>query len=310
MPEHGEDAGKVQTHRRALCAWEDFAGRSGAGGLPGVRFAGRRMPVSRDGGDFAGGGGGARPDADAFRARALGPARWLDMARRTATALLRLRSWAYDARYRDGKRDRKRDGAACGVWRLDEPAAARSGDCACGGLARGRRSRTGAGSTAACHALVDALPNGPRNHPDRAGVSGGRRAGSDAASAARGIAEYQGADGIRRDAGRDARLVGAIRNGVSVPRSELRELDGVDADDVIMSPDAARTRGLDVDGLLPAWQPGAGGLGGEEHVHRSAAWSTTMAFTGCAGRPSIPHRARRDGRDQEAADQGRRRAAF
>ncbi len=52
-------------------------------------------------------------------------------------------------------------------------------------------------------------------------------------------------------------------------RRKLTDLDGIDPDDVILSPDRARSRGLDLDGLFPFREPGARGFGCEEHVYRS-----------------------------------------
>ena len=54
--------------RRALRARADHGGRRGDDGMPGLRHAGRRLPVPRDGGDVAGGGRSARHDAAAQRA--------------------------------------------------------------------------------------------------------------------------------------------------------------------------------------------------------------------------------------------------
>ena len=59
--------------------------------------------------------------------------------------------------------------------------------------------------------LVDALPNGPRGIRDRAGVSGRRRARSDAAPARGRPAGLQRQDRQRRIARRLPRLVGAVR---------------------------------------------------------------------------------------------------
>ena len=91
--------------------------------------------------------------------------------------------------------------------------------------------------------LVDALPNGPRHHPTvQVFMAGGvpevmlhlRRAGlldTRALTAA----------GVTLDAQLDAWESSERRQRL---RTRLRDADGVDPDDVIMSPDAARQRGL------------------------------------------------------------------
>ena len=91
---------------------------------------------------------------------------WLDMARRSALALLRLHARA-DAAVGDpdAGRARERDAAARGVRRLDEPAAAHPGDRARGGAAAPDASTTGSASTARRRAWSTRCPNGPRNHP-------------------------------------------------------------------------------------------------------------------------------------------------
>ena len=51
-------------------------------------------------------------------------------------------------------------------------------------------------------------------------------------------------------------------------RRELQQRDGIDPDDVIMSPDARRAKRTHVHHLLPGGQPRARGLGHQEHSHR------------------------------------------
>ena len=77
-------------------------------------------------------------------------------------------------------------------------------------VCRGRRLQDWSRVNRSVPRLVDALPNGPRNHPTvQVFLAGGvpevmlhlRRAG---------LAEYQSHDGVGRDAGCDARLVGAV----------------------------------------------------------------------------------------------------
>ena len=91
---------------------------------------------------------------------------WLDMARRSARALVQLAANADHARgHPDAARARERDAGPRGVRRLDQPAAAHPGDRPRRGPARRRRSRTGTRINRATPRLVDALPNGPRDHP-------------------------------------------------------------------------------------------------------------------------------------------------
>ena len=91
---------------------------------------------------------------------------WLDMARRSARALVRAARDA-DAAVGDPDAGRagERDAAARGVRRLDEPAAAHPGAGARGRLAAPHASTTGSAINRTTPRLVDALPNGPRNHP-------------------------------------------------------------------------------------------------------------------------------------------------
>ena len=69
-------------------------------------------------------------------------------------------------------------------------------------------------------------------------------------------------------AGRGARLVGEIGTPAEAAR-RAPQRDGIDPDDVIMSPDRARRARPDLDGDVPARQPGPGRLGHQEHGHRS-----------------------------------------
>ena len=52
-------------------------------------------------------------------------------------------------------------------------------------------------------------------------------------------------------------------------RDLLMERDGVDPDDVIMTPEAAKARGLTSTVTFPAWQSRAGGVGHQKHRNRS-----------------------------------------
>ena len=116
--------------------------------------------------------------------------------------------------------------------------------------------------------LVDALPNGPRNHPTvQVFLAGGVPE----------VMLHLRAPGCstRRVLTATGETLGEQLDGweASERRTDLRqrlhEHDGVDPDDVIMSPEAARGARPDLDGLLPARQPGAGRLGDQEHRDRS-----------------------------------------
>ena len=150
----GEDAGKIQSHRRPLCAWRSFAGRSGGAGLPRLRFARRRLPVPRHGGHVASRRRSAGLVAAALGLAPSGQPIWLDMARRSATAL----HGAGKARHQDRatfsptprsamRWSFTRPSAARPICCLHIPAIAHAAGCA------GRPSTIGTKSTAACRAL-------------------------------------------------------------------------------------------------------------------------------------------------------------
>ncbi len=79
LPENGEDAGKVQTHRRALCAESNHARVCGRGGLSSLCHTGWRMPVSGHCRDLAGGCRGPGVVTASRCTRAFGS---IDLARR------------------------------------------------------------------------------------------------------------------------------------------------------------------------------------------------------------------------------------
>ena len=101
---------------------------------------------------------------------ALAPVRPADLARHGAALGARARC-ARGARHptsRDILTDaslQQRDGRARGVRRLHEPAPARAGDRPRRGPAAARPPRDWAAINRSVPRLVDALPNGPRNHP-------------------------------------------------------------------------------------------------------------------------------------------------
>ena len=73
LPRAGRRRRQDANARRALRARQHHPRGSGRSGLPGVRVARRRLPVSRHRGDIAGGGRSARHVAGAYGARAVRP---------------------------------------------------------------------------------------------------------------------------------------------------------------------------------------------------------------------------------------------
>ena len=94
--------------------------------------------------------------------------------------------------------------------------------------------------------LVDALPNGPANHPTvRVFLAGGvpevmlhlRRLG---------LLDTERAHGHRARRGTTCSTSGRPASGAGALRDRLRELDGVDPDDVIMPAEASAREGDDL----------------------------------------------------------------
>lgn len=243
MPEDGEDAGKVQSIG-ARFAHHQIT-------LEEAALAGCRACASPGGGcQFLGTAATSQVVAEALGLTlthaALAPSGqpvWVDMARRTARAILRLEELHILTR---------------GIVTLGAVENAMVLHAAFGGStnlllhipaiahAAGLRRPTVAEWTHVNRSiprLVDALPNGPRNHPTvQVFLAGGvpevmlhlRRAGllnTDALTVS-----GETLDSMLNWWQQSERRVRF--------RSRLRELDGVDADDVILSPDSARSRGL------------------------------------------------------------------
>ena len=133
---------------------------------------------------------------------------WKDVARAIGA-----RRGGHGARRREDARDShrcrraQRDGRARGGRRLDEPAAARPGNCPRGRIATSNRRRLARGQPAGAAPGRRAAER-PASHDSR--LSRWRRPGSDAAPPPRGTARHDDAHGRRHDAGRGARLVGAL----------------------------------------------------------------------------------------------------
>ncbi len=118
--------------------------------------------------------------------------------------------------------------------------------------------------------LVDVLPNGPVNHPTlRAYLAGGvpevmlhlRAMGLLRLDAAPGLRPRALGDVLRWWEGSERRRAA---------RGRLRRADGVEPDDVILSPDRRKAIGRDEHDLFPPRQPRPGGLRDQEHRHRPA----------------------------------------
>ena len=243
MPEHGEDAGKVQT------IGARFA--HGKISLEEAALAGCRACASPGGGcQFLGTAATSQVVGEALGLTlphaALAPsgqAIWLDMAQRTARAMLRLsemkivtRDILTDQAIENAMVLHAAFGGSTNLL-LHTPAVAH---------AAGLRRPTVADWNRVNRSvprIVDALPNGPRNHPTvQVFLAGGvpevmlhlRRAGVLATKALT-------ASGDTIEAALDWWEQSERRR---VLRAQLKELDGIDADDVILSPDAARKRGL------------------------------------------------------------------
>lgn len=243
VPEHGEDAGKVQTIG-ARFAHHKIS-------LEEAALAGCRACASPGGGcQFLGTAATSQVVAEALGLTlthaALAPSGepiWLDMARRTARAMLRLnelrlrcRDIVTDAALENAMVLHAAFGGSTNLL-LHVPAIAHAA-----GLRRPTAqdwSRVNRGVPR----LVDALPNGPRNHPTvQVFLAGGvpevmlhlRRAGLlDTKTLT--IA------GETLDTSLDWWEQSERRRRL---RQRLLELDGIDAEDVILSPEAAHGRGL------------------------------------------------------------------
>jgi putative YjhG/YagF family dehydratase len=243
MPEHGEDAGKVQTIG-ARFAYHEIS-------LEEAAAAGCRACASPGGGcQFLGTAATSQVVGEALGLAlthsALAPSGqpvWMDMARRTARAILRATELGWRTRdivTQNAIENAMVVHAAFGGSTnllLHIPAIAH---------AAGLRRPTVADWNRVNRSiprLVDALPNGPRNHPTvQVFLAGGvpevmlhlRRAGLLNTKALT-------ASGETIDTMLDWWEQSQRRTRF---RTRLRELDGIDPDDVILSPDSARSRGI------------------------------------------------------------------
>ena len=306
-PTEGEDAGKVQTIGARFAHGEIT--------LEEAAELGCRACASPGGGcQFLGTAATSQVVGEALGLSlphsALAPSGqpiWLDMARRSARALVDARSARHhDARHPHRRRDAQRDGRARGVRRLDEPAAAHPGDRHAAGL----RAADGRG--------LDA-----RQPP---GAAAGRRAAERPDRTIRRCSVFL-AGGVP-EVMLHLRALGLLDTSVltvtgetlgamldwweqSERRARLRELlrerDGVDPDDVIMSPDAARGARPDQHGHVSraaTSRPKARSSRARRSIRRVVDADGVYRKTGPAR--VFTTRARRDRRDQ---GQGRRRSS-
>ncbi len=243
MPEHGEDAGKVQSigarfaHQKISLEEAALAGcRACASPGGGCQFLGTAA-TSQVVGEAL---GLALPHA------ALAPSgqpAWLDMGRRTARALLRIielglrtRDILTQSAIENAMVIHAAFGGSTNLL-LHIPAIAHAAGLKRPTVAEWNRINR------SVPRLVDALPNGPRNHPTvQVFLAGGvpevmlhlRRAGLLNTDALNVSGEKLDVTlDWWKDSERRVRF-----------RDRLKKLDGIDADDVILSPDSARSRGL------------------------------------------------------------------
>ena len=300
-PARGRGRRQGPVDRRPLRARRADAGGGRRAGLPGLRQPGRRLPVPGHGGHLAGRRRGAGHDAAARRAGALGPA---DLARHGPP----LGAGARRAWPRRGSTSRdiltdaadpQRHGRPRGVRRLDQPAAAHPGHRLRRRPARGPTVEDWHAVNRKVPRLVSVLPNGPYDHPTvRVFLAGGVPEVM-LHLRALGPARRLGADRDRRAAGANARLVGsqrapeaAARAAVRGRRRRSRRRDH--------EPGARQGAGADQHRHLPARQPGAGGLGDQEHGDRPERGRRRRRLPQDRPGAGLHARERRDRRDQGA----------
>ncbi len=243
MPEHGEDAGKVQSIG-ARFAYGKIS-------LEEAALAGCRACASPGGGcQFLGTAATSQVVGEALGLSlthaALAPSGqpvWLDMARRTARSLIRMTELGWKVRdiltpsaIENAMVVHAAFGGSTNLL-LHIPAIAHAAGLPRPSVADWNRVNR------STPRLVDALPNGPRNHPTVEVFLAGavpevmlhlRRAGLLNSKALTISGETLDANlDWWQDSERRVRF-----------RERLQELDGIDADDVILAPDRARSRGL------------------------------------------------------------------
>ena len=130
--------------------------------------------------------------------------------------------------------------------------------------------------------LVDVLPNGPAGHPTVQVFLAGGVPEVMLHLRELGLLRLDVRTVAGRHAGRAAGRVGGQRAARAAARAAAR-LDGVDPDDVIMSPGARQARGLTSTVTFPARQPGAARVRWSRARPSTRAWSTPTASTARRG---------------------------
>ena len=270
LPESGEDAGKVQTIGARFAQQQitlEYAAEVGC-----------RACASPGGGcQFLGTAATAQVVGEALGLAlphtALAPsgqAIWLDAAKRSARAIIRLhnlrlgaRNVVTDAAVRNAMVLHAAFGGSTNLL-LHLPAIAFSA-----GLKRPSRADWEQVNRTVPR-LVDALPNGPRGFATvQVFLAGGvPEVMLDLRSAGLLDTSVKTVSGDTLDASLDWWRDSERRHML---RKRLKELDGIDAEDVIMTPDRARSRGIDGNGMFSCRQSCAGGFGHQEHGDRSIA---------------------------------------
>ena len=266
-PREGEDAGKIQSIGARYAHGELT--------LPEAAELGCRACASPGGGcQFLGTAATSQVVAEALGITlphaALAPSGqpiWRDMARRSARALVALVAQGLTlADVLTRCRHPERHGRACRVRRLDQLAAPYPGHRLRRRLeppdgrrlARGQRQGSPAGQRSAQRPLLS---------PDRAGLSRRRRAGSHAPLARANLLDLSVVTVTGEPLERVLEWWETSERRKRL-RERLLEQDGVDPDDVIMSPAAGPGAGSDEHRHIPARQPGADRFGDQEHGDR------------------------------------------
>ena len=304
--DRGRGRGRRADHRGALLARPADARAGRRPRLCRVRLARRRLPVPRHGRHQPGRRRGVRTRARALRARPLRPA---DLARARAPLGSCSRG---DGRgpdrgpgHRHRRRAAQRDGRARRVRRLDEPAPAHPRDRA--------RSR----SAAADGRRLDAhQPLGPaprqrapqrtRQSRHRPRLPGRRGARGDAAPAAARPAPARRDDRAAAAPRRRPRRVGAQRAAQPHPRPSARARRRRSRRGDPLARAIARAR-RDQHRVLSDREPGARGLGRQEHGDRSLGARSRRRLPADRARTCLHKRASGDRRDQAGRAERRRR---
>ncbi len=229
--------------RRALCPGRVDAGRGGRAGLPGLRHPRRRLPVPGHRGDKPGRGRGAGAGSAALGPGALGPADLAGHRRAVGARAGGARAQRHDVPgHPDAGCPAQRHGRARGVRREHKPAAPHPRHRPCGGAARPTVDDWAAVNRSVPR-LVDVLPNGPVGHPTvRVFLAGGvPEVMLHLAELGLLHLDVRTVEGITLEEQLEGWATSERRARL---RARLVAADGVDPDDVILSPARARAKGL------------------------------------------------------------------